>query len=247
MSFTVTRFNSSKYLINIFLGWIQMNNKIMLVIFLYALLASNCTYSFAIYNNISKEAIGLLVSCDPKNNGEYCLLDYVLKPNNIIFDVGSNIGDYTRYVLSLNRDLKIYSFEPVFDVYQKMIKNLDKSICQNVLTYNIGFYKQNIDMPIWYAYQNDGLSSIYDRDLNILYKKEDVNLRSMDDFCLENHIDFIDFLKIDTEGAEFDVLVGANQLLSNKQIRYIQFEYGGTYLDAGFTLKQVFEPWLFCL
>ena len=51
----------------------------------------------------------------------------------------------------------------------------------------------------------------------------------------------IDYLKIDTEGAELDVLQGATQLLTNSQIDYIQFEYGGTYPDAGITLKAVYE------
>ena len=64
---------------------------------------------------------------------------------------------------------------------------------------------------------------------------------TLDSFCKKNQILHIDFLKIDTEGSELGVLLGAHNLLTNKQIEIIQFEYGGTYPDAGITLKEVYN------
>jgi hypothetical protein len=58
---------------------------------------------------------------------------------------------------------------------------------------------------------------------------------------MENVITQIDFLKIDTEGHELDVLQGSEKMLSEGRIKCIQFEYGGTYLDANITLEQVFN------
>lgn len=51
----------------------------------------------------------------------------------------------------------------------------------------------------------------------------------------------INFIKIDVERAELDVIFGAEQLLKKGKIDYLQFEYGGTYLDTKTTLKEVFE------
>ena len=47
-------------------------------------------------------------------------------------------------------------------------------------------------------------------------------------------------MKIDVEGAELDVLLGAKELLNKGHIDYLQFEYGGTFVDANVTLRQVF-------
>jgi hypothetical protein len=52
-------------------------------------------------------------------------------------------------------------------------------------------------------------------------------------------IESIDFLKIDTEGYELDVLKGLGDKLSI--VKNIQFEYGGTYPDRGIFLKDVYE------
>jgi FkbM family methyltransferase len=197
-------------------------------------------------------------NCDPISNGEYLLLDHLIGQENVVFDIGANVGDYTKQILSLNRSSKIYSFEPIKGVFE-VFKNKIGASCEQhsnlsnlfyfknseVRVFNIGFYKKNIDMPIWYAYSHDGLSSIYDRShleqLGVQYKQERAKFKTLDDFCLWHNISKIDFLKIDTEGAEYDVLQGAEKMLISKRINCIQFEYGGTYLDAGYTLKTVFD------
>jgi len=46
-------------------------------------------------------------------------------------------------------------------------------------------------------------------------------------------------LKIDAEGSEFDIIKGAYSLLNNKAIDFIEFEYGGTYIDSHTTLAEI--------
>ena len=64
---------------------------------------------------------------------------------------------------------------------------------------------------------------------------------TLDSFCKQHKINHIDFLKIDTEGSELNVLKGAHTMLKNHNINVIQFEYGGTYPDANITLEQVYN------
>lgn len=59
----------------------------------------------------------------------------------------------------------------------------------------------------------------------------------IDEFNLER----IDYLKVDTEGAELLILRGASDALQNKKINCIQVEHGGTYDDAGFTMDELIE------
>lgn len=46
----------------------------------------------------------------------------------------------------------------------------------------------------------------------------------------------LDFLKIDVEGSDFDVLLGAKSALSSGAIRCVQFEYGSSWKLSGHTL-----------
>ena len=66
-----------------------------------------------------------------------------------------------------------------------------------------------------------------------------IRTETLDGFLAREKVAQIDFLKIDTEGSEFDVLRGANAALAAGRIKLIQFEYGGTYRDAKITLEQV--------
>lgn len=64
-----------------------------------------------------------------------------------------------------------------------------------------------------------------------------MQIRTAKDYIIEKDIANIDFIKIDTEGYELDVLRGFEDYLYNVNI--IQFEYGGTYLDNNIKLIDV--------
>jgi hypothetical protein len=53
-----------------------------------------------------------------------------------------------------------------------------------------------------------------------------VEAMSLDEYCAERGIDRIDFLKLDVEGAELEVVTGAGQLLERGAIRAILLEVG---------------------
>ncbi|MBL6890959.1 MAG: FkbM family methyltransferase [Candidatus Poseidoniaceae archaeon] len=72
--------------------------------------------------------------------------------------------------------------------------------------------------------------------------KVEVNVRTIDDISKELKIDRINFMKIDVEGFESDVLSGAKNLLENKKIEYILFELQDTILHSiNRTSNEVFE------
>ena len=68
-----------------------------------------------------------------------------------------------------------------------------------------------------------------------------VEAMRLDTFCRQRSVERIDYLKIDTEGGEYDVLTGAEEMLRAGRVKFIQFEYGGTYPGANTSLKQVCE------
>jgi FkbM family methyltransferase len=63
----------------------------------------------------------------------------------------------------------------------------------------------------------------------------DVPSLTVDAYCAQHTIQTIDLLKIDVEGAEYQVLLGAQGMLARKAIRCLLFEFGGTTYDMGNT------------
>ena len=50
-------------------------------------------------------------------------------------------------------------------------------------------------------------------------------METLDEYCLSNNIKDIDILKIDTQGSEAEVLLGAENLLHNQRIKIVELEY----------------------
>jgi hypothetical protein len=68
---------------------------------------------------------------------------------------------------------------------------------------------------------------------------EETPATTVDDYCESNRIEQIDLLKIDVEGAEFQVLQGARRMLQSKRVRCLTFEFGQTTFDMGNRPEQI--------
>ena len=66
-----------------------------------------------------------------------------------------------------------------------------------------------------------------------------VRTETLDGFCAKNKINLIDFMKIDVEGFELNVLKGAELMLSGGKIKLIQFEFTQLNAVVGVFFKQI--------
>jgi FkbM family methyltransferase len=182
---------------------------------------------------------------DCQTNGEFALLRCLIKPGDVVFDIGANTGRWSRRVLSDVGRVRLHSFEPVTNTFAVLKSNLGRS---GALLHNIAISGNN-GSETFYHYNKTSklahMSSFYRRNpaveqqFNMEPVPISVQAQTLDSFCEKHSISRVDFVKIDTEGAELDVLRGAANLLREHRIKIIQFEYGGTYPDAGITLQQV--------
>jgi FkbM family methyltransferase len=105
-----------------------------------------------------------------------------------------------------------------------------------VIPVNLGLSDKMERQNLYSDSLSSGLASVYNRRLdhyNIeIDKTEEINLTTIDSFCVSNGIENIDFLKIDVEGHELNVLQGAKRMIENEKIRFIQFEFGGCNIDS---------------
>jgi len=183
-------------------------------------------------------------NCNMLHNGESKVIKNFIKKNDIVLDVGANVGDWTKYVLITKKfQCLIYAFEPVPNIY-KSLEQLKNQFNNNILSFNLALGKKDSEAEINYLPECSGCSSLFNRTIlsnKYSIQKTKVTITHLDKFAEEHGITHINFLKIDTEGAELDVLLGAKNLLKNNKVDIIQFEYGGTYRDAHIKLFDVYS------
>jgi FkbM family methyltransferase len=138
-----------------------------------------------------------------------------------IFDVGANIGQSAEKFIGDYPDSKIYCFEPVTSTYN--ILNSKFKDIQQVCCYKFAFGAMSKISNIIMGGTTNDCSYISDsipRNSNF----ESIEVRTLDSFCEEAAISKIDFLKIDTEGNDLEVLKGAERMLLTHAIGAIQVE-----------------------
>jgi FkbM family methyltransferase len=156
--------------------------------------------------------------------GETHLFKKLMKLNpKIIFDVGANKGEYTKKLIKYCPNSQYYCFEPNKNTFKKLKHSLDKH--NNINLYNLGLGEKEA-LDFLYSPTND-INSTLSSNNNIFNDsiKQEVKNTTIDNFLHDNNINQIDFLKIDTEGTEFNILKGAINTIKNQKVNIIQFEF----------------------
>ena len=186
-------------------------------------------------------------NCD--SSGELFAIQYIsskLGKDLIIFDVGANIGEYSKSLKDIfgNRAI-VHCFEPS-DVSMNKLKDLLKTET-GVVTVAKGLSDAEGKLELYADSATSGLASVYQRNLehyhipmNVI---QQIDLTTVDLYCEKNQIQKIDFLKLDVEGHELKVLNGAKRMIESGNIRFIQFEFGGCDIDS----KTFFQDFYYLL
>ena len=121
---------------------------------------------------------------------------FEVKNDAVVFDIGAFKGD-TAYFFSkkCSNKARIYAFEPDENNYKVLLKIKDKYKLNNVIASNILFSNSETEI------------NFLSMDLN----RPAVKMKSttIDKFVEENNIEKIDYIKMDVEGAEKNILEGA--------------------------------------
>jgi len=172
-----------------------------------------------------------------------------LKPGMTVFDVGANLGMVTQlFATFVGSSGSVHAFEPSSETFDKLSTVCEFSSLKNVKLNNIAvsdkvgsaeFHIYDADHASWNSLANRPLQ---DYGIDVQPDKVDViPTTTIDVYCQEHQIDTIDLLKVDVEGAEFDVLKGANEMLRQKRVKCCLFEFGQTTFDMGHQPSEIIE------
>ena len=129
------------------------------------------------------------------------LLKGYIKPDPVVVDAGANIGNHTLYFAKNVGAKMVYAFEPVISVFVKLDRNVRLNQCANVVLHNaaLGNHAGYVLCKNT-VIGNSGAQQVAYSDSG------GMNVVSLDELRLEHAIDF---MKIDVEGFEIEVLFGA--------------------------------------
>jgi FkbM family methyltransferase len=165
-----------------------------------------------------------------------------LKPGMTVFDIGANIGYYT---VLMARRVGPTGTVHAFEINEKVIDLLEENV-QFANIRNVKIIKRAVAGTT--GQREFFVPATGDEAEGSLTKSErydaittvEVPSVSLDDYVRENQIEQVDFIKIDVEGAEYEVFEGAKNLLSSPKKPVIMFEaldsvcmnFGVNWLDV---------------
>lgn len=170
-----------------------------------------------------------------------------LKPGMVAFDIGANIGELTLlFSRCVGHSGNVHSFEASKETFENLstickIANRPQiqlnhlAVADTEGTLQLNIYDENHSG--WNSLANRPLEQ-YGIDVKPVYR-ENVDAITLDSYCQRHHINSIDLVKIDVEGAEYQVMLGAKYLFKSQSIKCCVFEFGATTFDMGNTPEKI--------
>ena len=161
----------------------------------------------------------------------------------MLFDVGANHGSYTNFLRARSPRSLIHAFEP----HPTTFSSLQSRAAGPLVTLvNMAVSDTTGTMQLFDFAEADGSTqaslareSVGMFDSNTV--SHTVQTTTLDAYMASNGIEQIDFLKIDTEGFDINVLRGATGALSRGAIKAIQFEFIPADIAMRVTMRDFFE------
>ena len=137
--------------------------------------------------------------------------------DSVVVDVGANIGAFA--LTASYRAKVVYALEPEQSNYDLLVRNIELNGANNVCPYRVALSNRNGTGLI----TREGMaSSLYFQSAST--KTEEVPTCTLQEFLTQHQIDQVDYLKMDCEGAEWDIILSTPPEVLTR-IRHIEMEF----------------------
>lgn len=154
-----------------------------------------------------------------KNKLDHNLSELIKKGLNleIVYDIGAYRGEWSKNLNKKSlKNKKFYLFE-ANEVNEKFLVNSKFDFFIGVLSDSkkeINFYSRGLTGDSYYKEKSER----YDER----YKAKIITTTTLNDIVKKNNLKYPNFIKIDTQGSEIDILKGSNEILSNCNLLYLE-------------------------
>jgi len=192
--------------------------------------------------------LGILNYYNLKISGEEYFITNILPKfinnNPVFFDVGANIGNYSK----LLSERFPYSFIHIFEPHPKNYNILKKQKFSSKTFINqLAISDENGVVKIYDYEDKDGSShaSLHKGVIEDIHKSKSVSHEvkkdTIDNYIRSNEIDQVDLLKIDIEGHELSALKGALDTIKSSKVKIIHFEFNEMNVESRVFFKDFYD------
>lgn len=213
-----------------------------------------CEIFILLFINISLFSVHILPYGKTQKALEFIKSKKILPRNPKILDAGSYLGKESILMSQIWPDSTVYSFEPVPDIYSRLVFNTRKY--KNIKTYNLALsnYTGTSEMILsQFPHSNTAAltsmsSSLRNPKKHLEYSKVKFNKKvivpvtTLDNWAKENKVDHIDFLWLDLQGSELDVLKASPEILKKVRAIFIEVDFVEVY--EGQPLYEEVRVWI---
>ncbi|TRY30330.1 FkbM family methyltransferase [Aliiglaciecola sp. M165] len=147
----------------------------------------------------------------------------------VAIDVGANTGHHSLFMSQFCS--VVHCFEPESENYRFLVRNSLVNRASLVLN-NCALSDFSGSQTLWLDKFNNGKHSLFREHVNAQGKTQMVEVQTLDEYCKENRVNNISFIKIDVEGAEASVIKGAREIVYRDK-PVILFEVTPTSITNG--------------
>ncbi len=182
---------------------------------------------------------------------EYTPIGNEIKMGSVVIDIGAHIGDFSVFAANYDQDVQVYSYEPSKESFTFLITNIEINKANNIKAFNLAVSKTQGEIKFYIDKKNTTLHS------TVIAQKyfRLVNSTTLERIIMDNNIENCQLLKLDCEGAEYEILFSTPKEILNR-IQNISMEYHQVpdytindltkYLkDIGFDVRMGKGPFLY--
>jgi len=179
--------------------------------------------------------VGLAVAVLGKSGRQLQILRKVVRPGDIVFDVGAHTGDFTIFFAHLvGPSGRVHAFEPVPPTFEKLCRKVKLARVHDRVVLNKCALSDSRGRSLIHVPRNDSTEAAlvihhFASWTSAPVASYDCKLETLDNYAVVNKISKVDFVKIDVEGAETLVMKGMRNVLTD---------------SPPLLMLEVFPPWM---
>jgi len=143
-----------------------------------------------------------------------------LKDNSVVIDIGGNIGAFSLLAARQNRGIKVYTYEPFEENFLILNDNIKlNGLYQQIKAFNVAVSGTEGVRTV-FSGRSDARSNLYENE----GEKLQIKTCTLRNILEDNEISICDLLKMDCEGAEYEILYSTPDEIFDR-IKTISMEY----------------------